>query len=120
LPAELTIYAVTELRERWLAALDAATDWLLATYPQDVKAAVSGAVPYLELWGTVAGGWQMARAALISKKQLDAGAADHDFYRAKLGTARFYAEHILPLAQAMSHAVIHGATSTLALEEAMF
>ena len=103
-----------------VAALDAATDWLLATYPQDVKAAVSGAVPYLELWGTVAGGWQMARAALISKKQLDAGAADHDFYRAKLGTARFYAEHILPLAQAMSHAVMHGATSTLALEEAMF
>ena len=101
-------------------ALDAATDWLLDTYPQDAKAAFAGAVPYLKLWGTVAGGWQMARAALIAKKRLDDGAADHDFYRAKLATARFYAEHILPLAHAYKQAIVHGATSTLALEESAF
>jgi 3-(methylthio)propanoyl-CoA dehydrogenase len=101
-------------------ALDAATDWLLATFPTNPKAAVAGAVPYLELWGTVAGGWQMVRAALISKRHLDAGTADHDFYRAKLATARFYADHILPLASAHAHTVMHGSISTLALNEAMF
>jgi alkylation response protein AidB-like acyl-CoA dehydrogenase len=101
-------------------ALDAATDWLLATFPTNAKAAVAGAVPYLELWGTVAGGWQMVRAALISKRHLDAGTTDHDFYRAKLATARFYADHILPLAPAHAHAVMHGSVSTLALNEAMF
>jgi alkylation response protein AidB-like acyl-CoA dehydrogenase len=101
-------------------ALDAATDWLLATFPTNPKAAVAGAVPYLELWGTVAGGWQMVRAALISKRHLDAGTTDHDFYRAKLATARFYADHILPLASAHAHTVMHGSISTLALNEAMF
>ena len=55
-------------------------------------------MPYLKLWGIVAGGWQMARAALIAKARLDGGAEDFDFYRAKIGTARFYAEHILPQA----------------------
>ena len=101
-------------------ALGEATDWLLATYPSNMKAASAGAVPFLKLFGTVAGGWQMARAALIAKKRLDEETDDYDFYRAKLGTARFYAEHILPLAQAYRHEVVDGSTSVLALEEAQF
>jgi len=100
--------------------LVAATDWLLQTFTADPKSASAGAVPYLKLWGTVAGGWQMARAALIANARLDGGADDLDFYRAKLGTARFYAEHIMPLARAYRSAVVNGATSVLALEEAQF
>ena len=100
-----------------VSALGEATDWLLETYPHNVKAAAAGAVPYLKLWGTVAGGWQMGCAALIAKQRLDEGAEDHDFYRAKLGTARFYAEHVLPLAYAYKQAIVHGSGSVLALEE---
>src|SRR5690606_3944424 len=51
-------------------ALDEATDWLLATFPKDAKSALAGAVPFLKLVGTVAGGWLMARAALIAKQRL--------------------------------------------------
>ena len=101
-------------------ALREATDWLLATYPTDPKAAAAGAVPYLKLFGTVAGGWQMVRAAVVAKQQLDRATPDHDFYRAKLATARFYADTILPLAQAYRAAVVDGSTSVLALTEAQF
>ncbi len=103
-----------------VTALSEATDWLLETYPHNAKAAAAGAVPYLKLWGTVAGGWQMARAALVAKQRLDDGAEDFDFYRGKLGTARFYAEHILPLAHVHRQAVVNGSASVLALEEAQF
>jgi len=103
-----------------VTALDEATNWLLETYPYNALAAGAGAVPYLKLWGTVAGGWQMARAAHISKLRLDAGAEDFDFYRAKIGTARFFAEHILPQAQAYKAAIVNGSTSVLALEDAQF
>jgi len=103
-----------------VAALSEATDWLLSTFPNNMKAASAGAVPFLKLFGTVAGGWQMARAALIAKTRLDENAEDYDFYRAKIGTARFYAEHILPLAAAYKHEIVHGSTSVLALEEAQF
>ncbi|HXF18240.1 MAG TPA: acyl-CoA dehydrogenase, partial [Burkholderiales bacterium] len=103
-----------------VAALSEATDWLLSTFPNNMKAASAGAVPFLKLFGTVAGGWQMARAALIAKSRLDENAEDYDFYRAKIGTARFYAEHILPLAAAYKHEIVHGSTSVLALEEAQF
>jgi 3-(methylthio)propanoyl-CoA dehydrogenase len=50
-------------------------------------------VPYLMLAGTVAG-WQMARALLVAEEALAAG-EDAAFMRAKIATARFYADHIL-------------------------
>ena len=103
-----------------VAGLTEATDWLLATFPHNMKAAAAGAVQFLKLFGVVAGGWQMARAALVAKRRLDEGAEDYDFYRAKIGTARFYAEHILPLAQAYKQEIVNGSTSVLALEEAQF
>jgi len=103
-----------------VAALTEATEWLLATFPHNMRAAAAGAVPFLKLFGVVAGGWQMARAALIAKRRLDEGAADYDFYRAKIGTARFYAEHVLPLAQSCKQEIVNGSTSVLALEEAQF
>ena len=101
-----------------VSRLEAATDWLLETYPANAKAAVAGAVPYLKLWGVVAGGWQMARAAVVAKHRLDEQSGDHDFYRAKLATARFHAEHILPTAYALEQAIVAGSTSVLALDEA--
>jgi acyl-CoA dehydrogenase len=103
-----------------VAALNEATNWVIETYPYNVKAASAAAVPYLKLWGTVAGGWQMARAALVAKQRLDQGAEDFDFYRGKVATARFFAEHILPLAQACKHSILHGSASVLALEVGQF
>jgi hypothetical protein len=103
-----------------VTALSEASSWMLETYPYNARAALAGAVPYLNLWGVVAGGWQMARAALIAKQRLDEGADDFDFYRAKLATARFFAEHILPQAQAYKAAIIGGSDSVLALEERQF
>jgi acyl-CoA dehydrogenase len=101
-----------------VSALNEATDWLLETSPYNAPAASAGAVPYLKLWGIVAGGWQMARAAHIAKARLDSGAEDFDFYRGKIGTARFYAEHILPLAPSYRAVIVNGSGSVLALEEA--
>jgi acyl-CoA dehydrogenase len=114
------IAAIRQSLSEGLAALADATDWLLATFPGDAKAASAGAVPFLKLFGTVAGGWLMARAALIAKQQLDAGSEEFDFYRAKIGTARFFAEHVLPLARAYRHEIVAGSTSVMALEEAQF
>jgi len=103
-----------------VSALSDATDWVVETYPHNPRAAAAGAVPYLKLWGVVGGGWQMARAALTAKTRLDDGAADFDFYRAKIATARFYAEHILPHARGFKSAVVNGSASVLALDETQF
>jgi alkylation response protein AidB-like acyl-CoA dehydrogenase len=101
-------------------ALSASVDWMVETYPHNIKAASAGAVPLLELFGTVTGGWLMARAAIISKQRMDENAENFDFYRSKLATARFYAEHILPLAQVFRARIVSGADSVMALEEMQF
>jgi alkylation response protein AidB-like acyl-CoA dehydrogenase len=101
-------------------ALDAATRWLVDHYRQAPEAAAAVAVPYLKLLGTVAGGWMMARAALIAHERVNEAGADRKFLEAKLATARFYVEHLLPQAGALAQTVTQGAPSTLVLDPAAF
>jgi 3-(methylthio)propanoyl-CoA dehydrogenase len=67
-----------------------------------------GAVPFLKLFGIVSGGGQLARGAKISVARLAEGKGDPEFYKAKIATARFYAEHVLATAPGLAHTVIHG------------
>ena len=101
-------------------ALDESIGHLVSIGKGDARAVYAGSVPYLMLCGTVLAGWQMARAAQCAREQLDAGQGDADFLKAKIATARFYADHILSRAAGLRSAVVQGAAGTLALEEAMF
>ncbi|MFM9434798.1 3-(methylthio)propanoyl-CoA dehydrogenase [Janthinobacterium sp. CG_23.3] len=102
------------------AALDAVVDYVAANMKTDIKAVFAGSVPYLKLAGIVLGGWQMARAAIIAQQKLDAGGGDASFYRAKIGTARFFADHILSQASGLRTAIIDGSAGVLALTEDQF
>jgi butyryl-CoA dehydrogenase len=102
------------------AALHNAIDWMVKTYATNPRHAFAGAVPYLKMWGIVAGGWQMARAARIAVDKLERGNGDTDFLRAKLATARFYAESLLPQAEAYAEAVVNGSPTVLALPANQF
>ncbi len=105
-----------------LASLTETTDWLLETGARDLERAAAGATPFLRLFGTVVGGWLLARGALAARRRLSNGgqAEDRSFLEAKVATARFYADNILPRASAEAAAVTRGAASTLALEAAQF
>jgi 3-(methylthio)propanoyl-CoA dehydrogenase len=91
-------------------ALDEATRWIVENWDADPALALAGAVPYLRLLGTVAGGWVMAVAALAAQRRLAARDGDPDFNEAKIVTARFYAEHYLPAAAGLLPAIRGGAT----------
>jgi hypothetical protein len=110
------------IRARLTAGIDAvarAGEWLVATYGPDVRAASAGAVPFLKLLGTVAGGWLMARAALAAQAKIAGGDSD-PFYPAKIVTARFYADHVLSQAEGLASSVTDGAEGVMALPEEMF
>jgi hypothetical protein len=100
--------------------LESATRWIVETFPKDPRAVAAVSVPYLKLFGTVAGGWMMARAALVATEKSRQPDADHDFLDGKLATARFYAEHELPRAIPFAHEVMRGAGSVLAIDPAKF
>ncbi|HQX08495.1 MAG TPA: acyl-CoA dehydrogenase, partial [Zoogloea sp.] len=101
-----------------IAALDEATNWLLANYEATPQAAHAGSVPFLKLTGIVVGGWLMARSAQIAAGRLNE--ADGDFYKAKMATAAYFAKHVIPEANAYRDAIVNGADAVLALEEALF
>ena len=81
------------------------------------NAVFAGSVPYLMLAGNLMAGWQLARAWLVAQEQLAKG-VDEAFMRAKLVTARFYADHLLTRAPGLRDAILDGADSVtgLALE----
>src|SRR3954471_20469562 len=109
--AEIGGRAGWEAMHRGLAegfdALERATAYLVETEP---ALAAAGSSPYLALFGTVLGGWLMARLALAAEKAVERRAGDPGFAAAKRKTARFYAEHFLPRAPAWLPAIEGGAT----------
>ncbi|MFO1412938.1 MAG: acyl-CoA dehydrogenase [Burkholderiales bacterium] len=102
------------------ADLQSAIEWLVPAFGANPRAAHAIAVSYLKLWGTVAGGWQMGRAALAASEKLAAGQGDAQFLQAKIATARFYADYILPQSSGFEHTITKGADSALALAAEAF
>jgi 3-(methylthio)propanoyl-CoA dehydrogenase len=102
------------------AALASAVDWVVPAYSKASRAAHAASVPYLRLWGLVAGGWQLARGAQIAARLLAENKGDASFYRGKIATARFYAECLLPQAAALARAITVGSESVLALADEQF
>ena len=97
------------------------TDWLLETGNRNLALAAAGASPYCDLFGTLLGGWLLARSALAADARLAAESdADRSFLEAKIKTALFYAENLLPQCSGLARAVTQGAESTLALDEEQF
>ena len=109
--ARAMLKALRASREDFLAVVD----FIAASAKGKPNAAYAGSVPYLMLAGNLVAGWQLARALMVAE---DALATDTPFMQAKIATARFYAEHILPRTGALRSAVVNGADSVteLALE----
>ena len=104
--------------EEALNELATTTNWLVKNAASDQTIALSGATAYLRLFGTVAGGVMHAQAAQIAASQ----AADYDtnFYTAKLASAQFYAEHVLPQIAALGISIRNGHPSIMALNKDQF
>jgi len=110
--------ALTEGRK----AIEAAGTWLAENHARHPAAPGAASYHLLMLMGTVTGGWQLARGALIAHQRLAAGSTgpEAEYYRAKIITARFYAEQFQPLATAHLRALQSGPDSLLALSDDQF
>ena len=86
-------------------------DFIAANAKTQPKVVYAGSVPYLMLTANLVAGWQMGRALMAAEDQLAAG-DDPAFAQAKVATAHFYAEHILPRVAGLSQSVLLGGAST--------
>jgi hypothetical protein len=90
-----------------VAALREAATWLLAHAATDPNDAMAGATPFLRLAGIVVGGWVLARQA-VAAQALAAAGDDDGYYAAKVASARFFCEQIVPQARGLLPAVTAG------------
>jgi len=97
--------------------LQAATGALLRMGASGPDRALAVAVPYLKLCGFVIGGWLMAKSCAIAAANLSS--PEREFYEAKIRSARFYAQQVLPNAIALARVVESGATSVVETDAAL-
>jgi len=98
-------------------AFEQALAYILANVKSDTKAVYAGSFAYLRLAGLLLGGWQMARSLLAAERLRS---SDPAFYSAKIATARFFAQNVLPQAGALATSIIESGHSTNALEVEQF
>ncbi len=97
-----------------------ATESLAADAKNGLAGPLTAAVPYLHLAVTVCGGWLMGKAALAAAGYLDQAEGDQTFYRAKIATAHFYADQMLPQAIAYGETVGAGAQALAGVSDEFF
>ena len=111
--AQAVLKQLTPARE----AFEVSVSYILANAKAEVKAVYAGSYAYLRLCGLVLGAWQMARALLAAE---GLRSSDPSFYEAKIATARFFAENLLPQAQALATSIVESGHSTNALAVEQF
>ncbi len=106
--------------ERALAAAEKAGAHLLAEAASRPAAVFGAGVPYLHLMGWLVSGWLLARSAEVAARALAAGTPEPDFYRTKIATAQFYAEHGMGVCDALCGSIVEGDASFEAMASATF
>ena len=106
--------------ERALGELQAATMWLMRNGLANPNDAGAAAYSYMELMGIVTLGWMWLRMARASSAALAADGGERSRHEAKLATARFFAERVLPDAGALRRKIEGGAEALMALPAEAF
>ncbi len=101
-------------------ALQLATAEIAAKGMADPEEAGAAATEYLRLFGLVALGFMWVRAAVIAAEKLARPDADAAFYKAKLTTARFFMERVLPQVGGLLVAIKAGKGAMMEMQEAAF
>jgi alkylation response protein AidB-like acyl-CoA dehydrogenase len=101
-------------------ALQLATGHIAAKGTADPEEAGAAATEYLRMFGLVALGFMWARSAMIAADRLAQPLDDTAFYKAKLTTARFYMERILPQMGGLLVAIKAGKAAMMEMDEAAF
>ncbi len=117
---EPQIRALVQPFARAFGALQLATGFIAQKGLADPEEAGAAASEYLRLFGLVALGFMWVKMARVAAAKLPNAGEDASFYRAKLATAAFYVERVLPQAGALLYSIKSGKASTMALETAAF
>jgi hypothetical protein len=97
-----------------------ALQWILEHARESRDVAGASGVNFLMLLGYTCGGWIMGLSALKASKILAGDGGDAAFLKAKLVTAKFYCDHLLPRTGACLASVKAGPESMMEMPAGQF
>jgi len=97
-------------------SLKSASEWLLQNGGGSTDDGLSGATPYLRMFGTTVGGWLLAKSAIKAKDLLGENTGKEDFLNAKIETAKFFSQQLLPQVNGLLPSVTSGSSSLYAID----
>jgi len=112
--------AIAEALEKANQQLQAATMWLMQNAMANPNNAGAAAYAYMHIMGIVSVGMMWLRMARAAQAQLSAGTGNPAYLQAKLVTARFFAERIMPDAGALRRKIEGGSEALMALPPEAF
>jgi hypothetical protein len=105
---------------RSVGDLQASTKWLMDNGLANPNQAGAAAYPYMTMMGIVSVGLMWLRIARAAAAAIAGGAEDRDFYEAKLVTARFFADRVMPETSSLRSKIEAGADSLMAMPAEAF
>ena len=106
--------------ERAFGALQLATAQIAMAGLKDPEEAGAAATDYLRLFGLVGLGYMWVRSAQVAHRKLPTANGEARFYQAKLHTAQFFVDRLLPQTASLYLAIKSGKGAMMAMDEAMF
>ena len=117
LPKDGDLGQLAPYLEDALEALQTATVWIAGNDAEQMGDTAAAATPYLRMFALTIGGCLLARQAAEAVRRLSAGQGDPAFLNAKIATARFFAEQLLPAASALLGPITRGDALLFAIPE---
>jgi hypothetical protein len=111
---------IAEALEKANQQLQAATMWLMQNAMTNPNNAGAAAYAYMHIMGIVSVGLMWLRMARAAQAQLGAGVGNPAYLKAKLVTARFFAERMMPDAGALRRKIEGGAEALMELPPEAF
>lgn len=93
-----------------LAEQERSSEFIVQALKDSAEVAMGASFEYMMQTGYLFGGWHLGRSALVALQKLQAG-SDNSFYEAKIATAAFYSEQVLPRCTGHAGAVAGAAGS---------
>lgn len=99
--------------EQSLKSLTLATECLLESHKNDPRFPSYVSFHYTKMFGIVAGGWLMARAAIEAKKRIEHKTEISGFCNTKIMSAVFFSQQIMPSTSALEKTIVQSVNTPI-------
>lgn len=102
-----------------IECLEDAAEYLFALGHEKIRDVAGAATPFQRIFSVVLGGYLLAKQAELAAQRISDGVGNPDFMQAKIATANFYLEQLLPEVYGLIGPVKASSDSLFALNENM-